>query len=330
MPQDYIYANGRVSVLEMKLLNAEKYSRMLDASRAEDALKVLYESNYANGLVLERTADFEKLLDAEMRSVCDFFKSETTDNKAAQCFILQFDYQNVKLLMKMKYLRLEKNDYLSENGQLPLDRLKTAVMTDNYREIMPVEMAEACETIDSEFADGNRKSTVIDITLDQAMYRQLVKTANECKTPAVKSYVRAEVDGKNILTLFRVRKSHLTSDQLKALYLQGGSFSCEHVHQWFETEGEDLLKTFGESEYLPLVKLCVEAERTGASLLKGELWAEAHKYEMLEPYRNAFSGIEPIICYYLAKRKEIDNVRLIMVGIRNDVDRTVIRERLRG
>ena len=329
MPQqsNYIYANSRASVLEVRLLNAEKYNRMIEAANAEDALKVLYESNFANGMTVEKSSEFEKLLEAELRYVCEFLKSETQGDESAECFLLPYDYRNAKRMMKLKYLHLSDTEKEAENGWIDPEVLKTAIWNDTY-DVLPKEMADACREIDESFAEGKRNPTVVDITLDKAMYQNILRVLKSAKSAAVKRYFVSELDMKNILVFFRVKKLGLEKNFFDSMFLEGGAFRREMFDAWFDCDAEEILKQTEGDPYEELIRLCLE-DQNAPSLIRAELWAEKYSNKILLAFRQKIDGVEPLLGYFLRKQNEINNLRLIFVGLRNDVNKDLIRERLR-
>ena len=66
----------------------------------------------------------------------------------------------------------------------------------------------------------------------------------------------------------------------------------------------------------------------GKSLYQCEQLAEKYKVAILVPNKDKLT-IEPVICWYLSKMREIDNVRMILVGISCGIEKTRISERLK-
>ena len=58
----------RIRVLETKLLDKAKIDRMIDANSADEAIKVLQETEYANVMTnVKRAEDYEVILSEELK-----------------------------------------------------------------------------------------------------------------------------------------------------------------------------------------------------------------------------------------------------------------------
>ena len=135
----YIYTNGSVAVLTTKLLSQEKLSRMAESDSVGEALKVLFESGYADGTAMT-AADFESVLAEQTKQAAEFVKQNSPEPASTDCFLLQTDYRNAKIAMKSKYARKEPQ-YLTEGGTLDASALSSKIITDDYGDF-PAEMAE--------------------------------------------------------------------------------------------------------------------------------------------------------------------------------------------
>ncbi|MCH5153534.1 MAG: V-type ATPase subunit, partial [Clostridiales bacterium] len=52
MHSDQLYANGRIAVMSTRLLTADKFTRLAECSTLIEALRVLTENGYGNGLTV--------------------------------------------------------------------------------------------------------------------------------------------------------------------------------------------------------------------------------------------------------------------------------------
>ena len=73
-----IFANAKASALETKLLGSERLSRMIDCARPSDALKVLQETGFGEGLSVP-PSEAEKLIEAEERAFLSLAPEERSE-----------------------------------------------------------------------------------------------------------------------------------------------------------------------------------------------------------------------------------------------------------
>jgi len=135
MPQaSYIYANARVGVAQTRLLTVERVERMSEAKDAPDALKVLQEAGYGGNREVKDAFDFQQLIDDELKKAYDFVYEITPNKEATDLFLVQFDFHNVKALVKSRLLEEEaEGALLYPMGTVTLDTVKAAVRDRDYR-----------------------------------------------------------------------------------------------------------------------------------------------------------------------------------------------------
>ena len=104
MQASYLYASGSAAILTTKLLSDEKIRRVAESKDTDEALRLLFEAGYADGVAMT-SADFEDTLAAQMRQAAEFVSENTADRAATDCFLLRADYLNAKMAMKCKYAR---------------------------------------------------------------------------------------------------------------------------------------------------------------------------------------------------------------------------------
>ena len=323
---DAYFGAGRVGLLTVKLFTADKFNRMLDSSTLAEAIKVLYESNYGEGMVLNSSEEFEKLLSQESQIACQFLKELSSDEKASDCFLMVYDYDNAKILAKSKYLRKDNGSLCYVNGLIDAKEMAQKIVNDDY-EGFPIPMQDALSKIDLEFFEGNRTGELVDLLLDKAMYKDILSKIKKCKTKSVVQYFKCEIDTKNILTLLRAKRADLGEDKFLQMFLEGGNLKQEWFLELFQAPVEKW-EAICQPEYKELLMQGVDCLLHNKSLYSCEQLADKYKVAILVPNKDNLT-IEPVICWYLSKMREIDNVRMILVGLSCGIEKTRISERLK-
>ena len=136
----FLYAVGRISVMETRLVDSSKIERMLEAKDAEEALKVLAETEYAGHMAdLGSVHEYEKILEAELRRVYLEVRNMMPSPEIISLFARKFDYHNLKVLIKAKYLQENRNELLSRDvGNIELDVLMRAVSDEDFSDLTPL------------------------------------------------------------------------------------------------------------------------------------------------------------------------------------------------
>ena len=326
MSVNIYYANGRIAVLSTKLFGAEKFTRIAESTTADEALKVLFESSYGNGMVIDNANDYELLLKAELSNTVDLVKELSTNAHVTRYFLSKYDYLNAKVLMKCKYMRVDGKENCFECASMPVEEMQKAINSDDYKGFSPY-MAKALEYVDEQFSLGNRSPRVIDVTLDKAYYDELANSAKKSKLATLVAYHKYDVDTVNLLTLYRSKKAGLDKSTYEEMVVEGGTVSKQTLQKvWDTTESSKVYDLVGNT-YKKFVAVLLAGYEAG-TLAKAEEFANARKHTMLTENPDTLT-IAPLIAYFKNKTDEIDKIRFAFIGIKNDVDKETIKERLK-
>ncbi|MCL2062653.1 MAG: V-type ATPase subunit [Firmicutes bacterium] len=330
--KSFCYANGLVSALSLALLTSDKLLQLAQSPSLADALKFLRETKFGAGKSVENPEDFEQLLQTEWESVTEFISAQSAQKAATDCFLLAHDIHNLKVLTKQKYLRLTESGVPLLRGVYPVQSLTTSVLQDDYS-ALPKEIAQGLEDIDKQFYLGNRKPSVIDALLQKAYYKTVTRLLKSCKSPQLKAYFTIEIDCKNILSLLRIKKHGLTKDALSLMFIADGALPRKLFDALYAAPADGISALFDAEEayqpYRDFIKTALAEYKNNLPFTQTELLYVDMQNKIIVPHKSDVDGILPLIQYYLAKKTEIDNLRLIVVCIKNRIAQNEIIKRLR-
>ncbi len=325
MDSGLIYANARIKSLENNLLTTEKMLRMVESKSLGEAIKVLIESNYGGGIVLDNPNKFYELLVSEELITNNFIKGIMVENKGLELFFYRLDYHNAKAIMKAKYLKLDNADLmLTQDGMLSSEKMYADIMGDDYSN-MPEYMKSALEEIDGSFVTGNRSPQVIDITIDKAFYKHASIIAKKAE-PCIKKYFVALVDTTNISTFTRCRRAKKTIKAFANSFVEGGELKLEFFIDLYEDSVEVVSEKFRYTIYKDLVGILVSGSD---ALVDFETAVDNYLLGIFKADKFNMFSIAPMAGYYLAKQTEIKVAKIILVCLKNGVDKLLIKQRLR-
>jgi V/A-type H+/Na+-transporting ATPase subunit C len=324
----YAYAVGRIRAMETRLLDRGKIERMVEAKSADEALKVLGESEYADYLAdLGSVHQFEKVLDAELRRIYLELRKISPDPELVGLFAKKFDYHNLKVLIKANKLSEKRDELLVPDvGNINLTELIRAAGDDDYSNLPP-RMRQAAEKI----ADAFRLEAdpqLVDLLLDRAMYEEILEWVDSTKSPFLKSYFTNLTDLLNIKTYLRVRRTNRPKDFLESALLPKGDVDMTKLVQLGEPL-EVLVDRLAYTRYAKVVEEGIQTYQKTDTLTRYEKLADDFLINYAKQAKYVTFGPEPIVGYLLAKENEIKMIRIIMVGKINHLPTEEIKERLR-
>ncbi len=303
MPQpSYPYAAAHAFALENKLLSRDRLERMVDAPSADDAYKILAETEYGNSISeLSSPHDYERLLSKETQKLYELMESISPAPDITSLFFVKYDFHNLKVLLKARYLGRSQDNLLMEGGTLSIEVLEKAIEDRDYG-MLPSIVAKAIEELD-EMMDLKVDPRRIDLIMD----RDLI----------------------NIRSFIRIRKMDESFGFLREVLLPNGTLDAAFFEKIMQIPLEGVAEQFVHTEYAELVRQGLQDFLRTGNLTTYERLMDNFLLDYVRSKRWSPLGLEPVIGYLLAKENEIRLIRIVMVGKINNLSAEKIRERLR-
>lgn len=325
---DYGRSVVTIRVLEKKLFTQSRLNRMIDVETPEEVLKILGETEYSQNMSeIANLQEYELILKRETERVFNLVRELSNDTKIVDVLSLKYDYHNLKVLFKSKFLDIDMSNLLMNAGILDIDKLKVKFELKNYFDLAD-EFVSAIKEVEKNFSE-NHNPQMIDIIIDKYYYKHLSRIAKQIDSKLINNYVSGIIDFQNIITLFRVKKQNKDINFLEKVVYEGGNINREKIIDSLNDTSDTILSKF-------------KREKISSYLVNGiESYSESNKLSDLEKNRDNFLlsltedskyilfGPEPLFTYLLVKENEINSIRVIMVGKLNNINTKEIRERLR-
>lgn len=324
---DYAYAIGRIRARELKLLDKNRLDRMLEASSAEEAYRVLAEAEYGMGSDSTKSVyDFETLLAEEMQKTYAFLSELAPQSGVVEAFKRRYDFFNVKVLLKAELSNQEVPNILVETGIFSTDEIERIIRERDYDAFPEIMREDVLEVYD--VFSRTRDPQSIDLILDKALYQQFYRDLKNIDNTFINELADIIVDTTNIKMFIRVRALNKSVDFIEKILLDGGKIDRSLYLGNSDKSVSDFINLLKTTEY-------------GAEMLKS---LKTRDNESIQALEKAFDdylmtymqraklvtiGVEPFIAFLFAKEAEIKNVRIILTGKINRLPEDLIRERLR-
>ena len=325
---EYVQAVPRIRAVENKLLDRAKIQRLLDSTSADEAFKVLQETDYGTLMAeVKRPEDYEIVLSRELVRLYSFMYEITPEKKLIDIMSIRYDYHNIKVLLKSKILGKDFKEILIPVGTIDVNILTKWILNENYKDI-PKTMKEAIEK-SMEVFEEEKDPQKIDVVLDNYMYKDMMMRAKEINDDYLLKFLKINIDLINLKTLLRVKKQDKSRNFLKEVLLDNGDIKKEEFIEMFNLNVENIVNKLQYTNYTDVIKVGIEEYTESKNLKVLEKLSDNFIMDFIKDAKYVSFGSEPLIAYIFAKENEIKIVRIIMVGKLNNIDADVIRERLR-
>ena len=320
---DYLYLSARIHALENKLLTRERMERMLSARTAEEAAKVLSECGYGDFPALTPSS-IEAALDRARQETFAGLRREAPDPAMVDVFCIQYDYHNLKVLVKGEATGQDPAPLLLEAGRYPAGRLREDYEKGALDRYAPRFRQAAAEARDTLAASGDPQTA--DLVLDRACYAELLEAAQSSGSPFLEGYVRLSIDSVNLRAAVRAARMGRGSDFLRRVLLPGGSTDADRL---LAASGSGGLAGVFSHTWLAEAAQAGDEARKGGPLTRFERLCDDALTRYLSQGRRIPFGEHPLIGYLYAKESELTAIRVILTGRLAGLDAETIRERLR-
>ena len=324
---DYGQSVVTIRILEKRLLTRNRLERMIEAQTPEEVLKLLGETEYSQDMAdIHGSQDYEIILKRETERVFSIVRNMIKNTGIVDVLSLKYDYHNLKVLLKSKITGKDFSSLLMQAGTIDASKFKVKFETQSND--LPQEIMEAIDEVQKDFEE-NHNPQRIDIIVDKHYFRNLSRLAKEIDVKVITDYVEGLIDFQNMITLFRVQKQKRDARFLETVIFEGGTISKNKIVASINDNTDTILNKF-------------KKEKLGTYLVKGlEVFSETKRLSELEKISDNYLmelnkeskyvvfGPEPLFTYLVAKEREINAVRMIMVSKINNISSDKIRERLR-
>ena len=315
----FTQALSRIWVLETRLLDKAKIQRMIEAPNADDVIKILGETEYANVMGnVKRASDYEEMLSAELQRVYSLVYELCPVKDIVNLFSTKYIYHNVKVLLKGKFLGKDFSNLLIHLGKDDVNEIKRKIDSDSFGDLRG-NIGKAVMAAVEDF----------EATKDKFMFEELVQIRKSLNYSFTDKIINAMIDSTNIKTLLRIKKQGKGREFAQEVIVPGGYIDKDTLVSIINESPENIISKLSFSVYSEIVREGLEGyiATNSANLL--EKLSDNYIMALMKDSKFVTFGPERILSYIYAKETEIKLIRIIMVGKLNNVAEEVIRERLR-
>lgn len=324
---DYGQSVVTIRILEKRLLTRNRLERMIEAQTPEEVLKLLGETEYSQDMAdIHGSQDYEIILKRETERVFSIVRNMIKNTGIVDILSLKYDYHNLKVLLKSKITGKDFSSLLMQAGTIDASKFK--VKFESQSNDLPQEIMEAIAEVQKDFEE-NHNPQRIDIIVDKHYFRNLSRLAKEIDVKVITDYVEGLIDFQNMITLFRVQKQKRDARFLETVIFEGGTISKNKIVASINDNTDTILNKFKKEKLGTYLLKGLEAFSETKRLSELEKISDNYLMELNKESKYVVFGPEPLFTYLVAKEREINAVRMIMVSKINNISSDKIRERLR-
>lgn len=312
------YANARIKSLEKNLLTADKIVRLIDSTDLDDALKILAENDYGDGLLTANTDADELLLREENKAIKVFAELMPTEY-GLETFVMKNDFHNAKVYYKAKISLHPNKRALKPEGMYNVEE---AIEKANYHNL-PLELQKALIALDKANEKKPLTGQEIDLCIDQAYFKEVNNIIKRAKKSVVQEYYKTLIEYTNIKTFVRCKKIGVSFALFEKCFIDGGGLSLDKLKSIYPLVLDEAKEKMRFTDWKEAFEIVTD------SLVAFETYIDNVLIRLTKKQKSEMFTPSPLLGYYLGKLSEIKVVRTILTCMKNGASKEEIRVRVR-
>jgi V/A-type H+-transporting ATPase subunit C len=326
--EQYGYAVARLRAMSGRLLEEALLQRILESEDLDSALKVLSETVYSSWLMeLKGSGEFDRAIEAELLHVYGEVQKFVPDTALVQLCRLPYDFHNVKVLMKSALLVREggerRFDLLTSLGNVPVDDLIMALESEDFR-LLPFGLHQLVPHC---FSVWEQSKDILEVErlLDGGMFSAMRKLGAATGIEAASMWIRGKIDAENVRNLLRMKRMDMETGAVAGFLHDGGLISREKLLSLFSEPVESWSKILSFADVSKAFSHVQEINNLNSLVVEMEKVLDEYVADIVERAKYLAFGPENVISYLWKKEMEAKNLRIALVSVSNDTDRTLAR-----
>ena len=319
----YVYTVARLRGMENHILDTAFFSRLMESSGIDDALKALGETSYSQWIT--GNENFDKAIDLEMLATCKELESFVPDKELIDIFRIPYDFHNVKVLLKGLFkvrggeAEGRRYDLLSKLGTIDTEELKTAIETEEYG-FLPYGLTDLIPQC-WQLWDSSKNPQAVELLIDHAMFRAMLNVAEGLKMPAVVNWVKSRIDAENLRSAIRLARIKYDAAKALPFFHEGGTIRPDDMAKLLNEPQETWSRLLSHTDIGAVLGALQDSGDIKASLSDVSKSLDDYLIRVLENAKYSMDAPENVLLYLLTKEAETRNMRVALVCISGGLDR---------
>jgi V/A-type H+-transporting ATPase subunit C len=324
--QRYAYATGVVRALEVRLLGRQRLERMTEARDADEAVRLLSDTEYSVHFDEIEDIGCEGCLRNEEMRVLGLVDALTLDPEVSDILRLRYDFHNLKVAVREQVSGRNLAHLYDDFARFGSERVRSALKADDV-DLLPEPLIEPARDALEAYSKSEDPAES-DLIIDKAMFSLFLRRARRFAAIYLEGIVKTWIDQANIRTFMRARYLEMESRSLPRTMIPGGFVRLADFIETFTLPLDEVLQRFQFSPYRSIIEVGgAGLERTG-SFVGLEREIDNYFISFLRLSRYFTFGLEVVLAYALLKLNEVKMLRLVLAGKERGLRGEAIKERI--
>ena len=313
----YGYAVARCRTMELRLLDAQAFSRLLDAYDITSFFKILSETSYGKYIASKDDCNIDAVLEQVLQDTYNEFDSFLPDENLTAILKLPYDFHNIKVILKSILAAQTASEkrwgLLTYLGSVAPEAFVEAFETERFTDL-PKFFAKLCEEIWQPLQDLKVDMLELEQKLDKAMYAQMLTLAEELKSNEIVEWVKLKIDVENLRSLLRLKRFAFSKEKALPFLCDGGNVPVRNLIHLLD---EDVLLWESYLGYEKIGRVFEKVKLLGnfsKDIIALECAIDNFLLETIKQSRYSADSPANVLAFLWGKEIEVKNIRVIYVS----------------
>jgi len=324
-PHDWSFVSGAVAAAEESLIGRDFFERLLEIGEPERIPSAMGETRLRESFSsVDSLSRSEEIIESDLIASFESIRALCPDPLAADILLLKYEYLNLKRYLKEVLVGLAAER--SPRGKISdgdWERAYQGLSTD-----LPPRFYEACARVRLEVRDGEISPYTIDLIIDSEYLNHVMELSESLGSGLIENFFREQVRLQAVDVIWRTRLSGGDLSPLRTFFLYGRLSSEGAYRELTEATGEAwdalLISLMPESVY----SAAIEGPPLDVPSRYGRA-AGDYLMQLAREARLVTFGMERAFGYLFGEIVQAYNLKVVLGGIYNRVNRDLLRERIR-
>lgn len=329
---DYNIINPILRIKENELISDRDFSIMLATESLRSFVDVLRTTAYGSYISrdneMEFIDNFEYYLREDRKKVFDWLYSIVPDKGPVDLFTLRYTYHNLKVLTKGEFLGKDLDHFLVDDRRYSFKTLKSAVFHLESTELPPI-ILESIREVKEELKQYEDVQG-ISVIYDCYCLKHRMILARELGIPELFKEETTYIDLTNISFMARGILQKQSPSVLSTVLSEDGSIPKDKLLKYAGSSDLEPFKSYIYTTVYKDIFYSITDEKSKwinlrtLNVAKDNYITKSYQSAKLRAF-----GPLLLLSYLNAKEVEWKNLRLLIVGKKNNFSQKILKERIR-
>lgn len=324
----YNQINPLIRIKETELLSPAQYEQLLNAESINELRDILKNTVYGEYLREDFEDNFEYIYSKEQGKLFEWFYQMAPEPEIISIYTSRFTFHNLKVLTKAEITGQNLDHLFVEDGHYSLATVKSAIHTRMSSELPEAYMEAVREVLD--YLEESTVLQAIDIIYDRSFLTYQRQLAEKLGYEDVVKEITSFIDLTNISTAARAIVQGQTETFLSTVLSSSGSIPKTEFLPYAGQTLEAFTAFAVSTKYGEILSALVDSETHQLNLVAFEKVKDDYLTNIFNRSNVVAFGPLPLLSYLNAKEVEWKNLRMLVVGKKNQFPIEQLKERMRS